>query len=127
MSTATADGPQGEDAIEWWSIPEVAEALGIRDRDVRSLISDRTLVAVRHEGRAPQVPAELLVAEDGGRHVVVPGLRGTVIQLADAGYSDDEIVAWLLRPNDELGSTPAAALAALRTHAVRRAAQALAF
>lgn len=114
--------------IEWWSIPEVAQALGVRDRDVRSMLSDRSLVAVRHEGRAPVIPAAFIVTDEAsGDRTVVPGLRGTVILLADSGYEDHEIVAWLFRESDELGSTPLVALAELRTHAVRRAAQALAF
>jgi len=132
MSTASndsfemADHSAGE--IEWWSIPEVAAALGVRDRDVRSLISDRSLVAVRRDGRAPTVPAALVVQDPASGHgVVVAGLRGTVTLLADSGLTDEEIVAWLFRDNDELGATPIEALLALRTHAVRRAAQTLAF
>lgn len=126
-----SDGPAaepGEPSIEWWSIPEVAAALGIRDREVRSMISERSLVAVRHGGRAPVVPARLIVpAPERDGSAVVAGLRGTVTLLADAGYDDAETVAWLFRHNDELGSTPLDALVALRTHAVRRAAQGLAF
>lgn len=116
------------DAIEWWSIPEVAAALGVRDRDVRSMLSDRSLLGVRREGRAPAIPAAFLLPDsDGEGAVVVPGLKGTIIQLADGGFNDAEIVSWLFRHNDELGSTPIEALCALRTHAVRRTAQALAF
>lgn len=121
-------GGEAAPEIEWWSIPEIAQALGVRDRDVRSMLSDRSLVAVRRDGRAPVIPAAFVVTDaSSGERAVVPGLRGTVIQLADSGYSDDEIVAWLLRVSDELGSSPLAALIELRTHAVRRAAQALAF
>lgn len=124
MSTTTPDGA----TIEWWSIPEVAAALQVRDRDVRGMVSDRTLVAVRHGGRAPVIPAAFLVTDpQTGQPAVVSGLRGTIILLADAGYDDEEMVAWLFRDNDELGSTPLQALVDLRTHAVRRAAQALAF
>ena len=128
MSTApdSTDDVAGPSAIEWWSIPEVAAALGVRDRDVRSLISDRSLVSVRRDGRAPTVPAGLIVAEGAGS-AIVPGLRGTIILLGDSGFDDAEIVDWLFRSNDELGSTPVEALVALRTHAVRRAAQALGF
>lgn len=123
----TAEESAGEDALEWASIPEVAAALGVRDRDVRGMISDRALVAVRRDGRAPMIPSAFVVEDPEGGRCVVPGLRGSIIQLADAGYTDDEIVSWMFRPNDELGSTPLQALIALRTHAVRRAAQALAF
>lgn len=115
------------DAITWSTIPEVAAALGVRDRDVRGLVAERSLVALRRHGRGPTIPTALLTTGDDGGQVVVPGLRGSIIQLADAGFTDAEIVAWLFRHNPELESTPIQALAALRTHAVRRAAQALAF
>lgn len=113
--------------LVWLTIPEAAAELGVRDRDVRSMISERALVATRHEGSAPRVPADLLTTDPEGRRVVVAGLRGTVTLLADSGFDDEEIVRWLFRPNDELGSTPIRALIELRTHAVRRAVQALAF
>lgn len=119
--------PDGLGGIEWSSIPEVAEALGVRDRDVRGMISDRSVVSVRLGGRAPVIPSAFVVEDPEGGAMLVPGLRGSVIQLTDAGYTDDEIVAWLFRDNDELGSTPIQALLDLRTHAVRRAAQVLAF
>ena len=119
--------PEGVARIEWWSIPEVAEALGVRDRDVRGMISDRTVVAVRRGGRAPVIPAAFVVESPEGGNMIVGRLRGSVIQLSDAGFADEEIVAWLFRDNDELGSTPIQALTELRTHAVRRSAQALAF
>jgi hypothetical protein len=132
MSTASDDSletaTQNGGVIEWWSIPEVATALGVRDRDVRSLISDRSLVAVRRDGRAPMVPAAFVVPDPvSGHGAVVAGLRGTATLLGDSGFADEEIVAWLFRDNDELGATPIEALLALRTHAVRRAAQTLAF
>ncbi|WP_156222527.1 Rv2175c family DNA-binding protein [Pseudactinotalea suaedae] len=114
--------------IELLSIPEVAQALGVRDREVRGMISDKSVVAVRRGGRAPTIPSAFVVddPETGGKGIV-SGLRGSIIQLSDAGYADEEIVAWLFRDNEELGSTPIEALVGLRTHAVRRAAQVLAF
>lgn len=129
MSEAVAGSgePEGFEKIEWSSIPEVAAALGVRDRDVRGMISDRSVVAVRRGGRAPVIPSAFVIDDPDGGRMIVAGLRGSVIQLADAGYADDEIVAWLFRHNDELGTTPVQALIDLRTHAVRRAAQSLAF
>ncbi|MFV0425744.1 MAG: Rv2175c family DNA-binding protein [Beutenbergiaceae bacterium] len=125
MST---DEPPLDELTRWLSIPEAAQALGVRDRDIRSMVAEQTLLALRIGGGGPQIPASLLVPDpESDRFQVVPGLRGTVIQLLDAGFSDVEIVRWLLRPNDELDATPAQALAQLRTHAVRRSAQALAF
>lgn len=122
-----SDVPEGLENIEWSSIPEVAQALGVRDRDVRGMISDRSLVAVRRGGRAPVIPHAFVVDDPEGGKMLVVGLRGSVIQLADAGFDDEEIVAWLFRENEELGSTPVQALTDQRTHAVRRAAQVLAF
>lgn len=113
---------------DWLSIPEAAQRLGVRDRDVRSMIADRVLLAVRTGGRAPRVPGLFLVEHpDSGGIEVVPGLRGTAIQLADAGFSDLQTLRWLYTHNDELNETPIQALRTVRTHAVRRAAQALAF
>jgi hypothetical protein len=54
-------------------------------------------------------------------------LRGTIVVLGDAGFSDDEAIHWLLNPDDSLGDTPIAALRAGRKAEVRRVAQALGF
>jgi hypothetical protein len=72
------------------------------------------------------VPAEPANGGPGGP-VVLAALRGTIIQLGDSGYDDVGTVRWLFTENDELDATPIAALRAGRVHAVRRAAQALAF
>lgn len=117
------------DEQNWLSLPEVAEATGLEHRTVRGFLRDRVLVAARRgENNALQVPEGFLVpGEDPGTRTVLPALRGTIILLGDSGFDDEEIVAWLLRPSEELGSSPLAALRRGRTHAVRRAAQALAF
>ncbi|MFM2352726.1 MAG: hypothetical protein RLZZ608_132 [Actinomycetota bacterium] len=54
-------------------------------------------------------------------------LRGTLVLLADDGFSDDEAMQWMLQVNDMLGTSPIAALRAGRKAEVRRVAQALAF
>ena len=117
------------DEQNWLSLPEVADAVGLPHRTVRGYLRDRVLVAVRRgENNALQVPAGFLVpGEDPDARVVLASLRGTIILLDDSGFDDEEIVDWLLRENDELGSTPLQALRDGRTHAVRRATQALAF
>ena len=46
--------------------------------------------------------------------------------LADAGFTDDEAIDWLLDEEDSLGTTPIEALRAGRKAEVRRVAQALA-
>ena len=54
-------------------------------------------------------------------------LRGTVIVLHDAGFSDEEAVNWMLADNELLGVAPIDALRAGRKAEVRRVAQALGF
>ena len=54
-------------------------------------------------------------------------LRGTLMLLADDGFTDDEAMEWMLVVNDLLGASPVDALRAGRKAEVRRVAQALAF
>ena len=54
-------------------------------------------------------------------------LRGTLMLLADDGFTDDEAMEWMLGVNDLLGASPVDALRAGRKAEVRRVAQALAF
>ncbi|GAA2238076.1 Rv2175c family DNA-binding protein [Herbiconiux moechotypicola] len=108
-------------AIEWLTVPELAERLDLTPSRVRRLIEDRHLVAVRRDG-VLSVPASFL--RDGEP---LTELRGTVILLADNRFSDDEIVEWLIEPNDTLDAAPIDALRAGRKTEVRRVAQALAF
>ena len=113
----------------WYSVPEVAEMLGLRQRDVRAMVKEKRLLAVPHGANAaPSVPVELLVrAGDAGGPAVLPSLPGTLTLLADSGYDDVQSLRWLYSVNDELETTPIQALLEGRTHAVRRAALALAF
>lgn len=53
-------------------------------------------------------------------------LHGTAVMLSDWGFTDDEIVNWLLAPEESLGTTPIDALRNGRRAEVRRVAQALA-
>ncbi|KTR50913.1 Rv2175c family DNA-binding protein, partial [Curtobacterium oceanosedimentum] len=55
----------------------------------------------------------------------LPELRGTLIVLADNGFSDDEAVRWMLSEEPALGTSPIAALHAGRKAEVRRVAQSL--
>lgn len=110
----------------WCSLPEVAELLDVRLRDVRDLLRDHHLAGTRpQEGGPFLVPREfLLTAQDGAAEPgPVPSLRGTLIQLTDSGFTVDEAVEWLLSEQEELGATPIAALRAQRIHEVRRVAQ----
>ncbi len=115
-------------AVEWLTLPEVADVLGVRQRDVRAAIADHRLPACREGGRGPlRVPADFLEVEpDDGRWGILPSLRGTATVLADAGLDTEASVAWLLAPESTLGASPVAALRAGRVREVRRAAQVLA-
>jgi Rv2175c C-terminal domain of unknown function/DNA-binding protein Rv2175c, wHTH domain len=108
------------DQTDWLTVPDLVELLGQTPSRVRRLIDERYLLATRVEG-VLKVPAVFL--RDG---VPVPELHGTAIVLADAGFSDDEALEWLLDEDDSLGTTPIAALRAGRKSEVRRVAQALA-
>lgn len=95
--------------------------MGIGVSRVRRLIEDRSLLASRIDGvwRVPEL--FLRDAEP------LPELKGTLIVLADRGYSDEEAMHWLLNVEESLGSTPIDALRAGRKAEVRRVAQALGF
>ncbi len=122
-----APDPSGVEALvgEWLSVPEVADRLSVKLSEVRRMISDRELVALRTgPRRAVSVPARFLTA-DGP----LPSLRGTVTVLADSGMDDEEAVRWLFTPDDSLPvpGAPLDALLAGHKKEVRRRAQELAF
>lgn len=106
--------------IDWLTIPDLVERLGIGVSKVRRLIEDRSLLARRIDG-VWHVP-ELFI-RDGEP---MPELRGTLILLMDARFSDDEAMDWLLETEGSLGVSPIQALRAGRKAEVRRVAQALA-
>ena len=105
-------------ATQWLSVPDLADLTGLTPSKVRRLIEDRHLIAVRRDG-VLSVPADFV--KDGEP---LTELRGTIIVLADNRYKDDEILEWLLSPNELLDATPIAALRAGRKAEVRRIAQA---
>ena len=105
----------------WLTIPDLVELLGLPLGKVRRLLEERILLGVRVDG-VVQVPSEFIV--DGEP---LGDLRGTLVVLADAGFSDEESMRWLLNDEDLLGTTPVAALQAGRKAEVRRVAQALGF
>jgi hypothetical protein len=112
---------------EWLTLSQTATLLGVDVRVVRRLLQERQLVAVR---RAPHLGAGVdqcipaLLVADGG---VLPELAGTVTLLADAGYTDEETLAWLFTPDPTLPGSPVEAMRAGRRAEIRRRAQALAF
>ncbi|MEV8212164.1 Rv2175c family DNA-binding protein [Leifsonia sp. NPDC077715] len=105
---------------EWLTVPDLVELLGLSVSRVRRLIEDRHLGAKRVDG-VLKVPAAFL--KDGQP---LSELHGTLIVLADDGFSDDEAVDWLLEEEESLGTSPIEALRAGRKAEVRRVAQALA-
>ncbi len=110
------------DAAEttWLTVPDLVEMLGSTPSRIRRLIDDRHLLAARIDG-VLRVPAAFLRDD-----APLPELHGTAMVLADAGFTDDESLEWLLGEEDSLGTTPIAALRAGRKAEVRRVAQALA-
>jgi hypothetical protein len=105
----------------WLTIPDLVDLLGLPQGRVRRLIEDHSLLAVRVDG-VVKVPADFV--KDGEP---LGELRGTVIVLHDAGFSDDEAMTWMLADNEILGAAPIDALRAGRKAEVRRVAQALGF
>lgn len=108
---------------EWLPLPDVAEILDISITRVHSLIEERSLVALRvGERNIRSVPAAFIL--DGQ---VVDSLRGTIVVLADAGYSDADLVTWLFTADESLRGRPVDALREGRKTEIRRRAQTLAW
>jgi excisionase family DNA binding protein len=108
---------------EWLSVPECAEALGVSLSRVRELLKEKRLMSVRRgENNAIYIPAGQIMEGETARYVLAT-VHGTALVLADGGFSDDEIVEWLLAPHDELDGTPLDALRAGQRAHVRRLAQ----
>ena len=110
----------GVTATEWLTMPDLVEVLDETLGRVRRLIDEHYLVGSRRSG-VFAVPSVFIV--DGHP---LPSLRGTIIVLQDAGFSDDEVIDWLLGPDEELGRSPMAALLAGHKSSVRRIARTLA-
>ncbi|WP_131767830.1 Rv2175c family DNA-binding protein [Candidatus Protofrankia californiensis] len=107
--------------VEWLTLPDVADRLGVPITRVRQMVRDRKLLAVRSEG-VLRVPVEFI--QDGA---LLKGLPGLLTVLSDAGFTDEESMDWLFRDDPTLPGTPVRALAENRGREVKRRAQALAF
>ncbi|WP_414843770.1 Rv2175c family DNA-binding protein [Microbacterium sp. Leaf320] len=110
----------GVTATEWLTMPDLVEVLDEALGRVRRLIDEHYLIGSRRSG-VFAVPSVFIV--DGQP---LSSLRGTIIVLQDAGFSDDEVIDWLLAPEEELGHSPIDALLAGHKSAVRRVARTLA-
>ncbi|MGV8857019.1 Rv2175c family DNA-binding protein [Rhodoglobus sp.] len=107
--------------INWLTVPDLTEQLGLKVSQVRRLIEEGALLASKIDG-VWQVPDVFIV--DGAP---LRELKGTVIVLSDAGFTSDESMNWLLNAEPSLGVSPVEALRAGRKAEVRRVAQALGF
>jgi len=108
---------------EWLPLPDVAQLLDVSITKVHSLLDDRSLAALRvGERRIRSVPAAFI--QEGQ---VVDSLRGTIIVLSDAGYSDEDLIVWLFTTDDSLRGRPIDALREGRKTEIRRRAQTLAW
>lgn len=106
---------------QWLTIPDLVEKLGLTPSRIRRLVEERQLLAVKIDG-VLSVPADFLDEED----LPLSELRGTLFVLADARFTDDEAMEWMLSTEESLGAAPIDALRAGRKAEVRRVAQALA-
>lgn len=106
--------------MEWLTLPDLVEVLDEPLGKVRRLIDEHHLVGSRRTG-VLAVPSLFIV---DGRPL--SSLRGTIIVLQDAGFSDDELIDWLLAEEETMGRSPIAALLAGHKSEVRRIARTLA-
>ena len=104
----------------WLTLSELIERTGLSRNQVRRLIEDDVLPAVKDGGEL-RVPAEFLDGDSPRKDV-----RGTVTLLLDVGFDHAEAIDWMLTAEPSLGTSPIAALQQGRKAEVRRVAQALA-
>lgn len=107
-------------SLEWLTLPDLVDLLDEPLSRVRRLLDDKYLIGSRRTG-AFAVPAPFVL--DGE---IISSLRGTIILLQDAGFTDDEVIDWLLAEEESLGHAPIVSLRQGRKSEVRRIAAALA-
>ena len=107
--------------IDWATVPDIADALGVEVTKVRQFLREGKLLSGR-EGDGPlTIPAAFV--QDGQ---IVKHLPAVITLLRDARYADDESIRWLFT-DDELPGSPIEALRENRGTEVKRRAQALGF
>jgi hypothetical protein len=119
-ASENAVNTSGVTATEWLTMPDLVDVLDETLGRVRRLIDEHYLIGSRRSG-VFAVPSVFIVDDHP-----LSSLRGTIIVLQDAGFTDDEVIDWLLAPDDELGRSPIDALLAGHKSAVRRVARTLA-
>lgn len=115
-----SENVEGTPALEWLTLPDLVEVLDEPLGRVRRLIDEHHLIGSRRTG-VFAVPSIFIV---DGRPL--SSLRGTIIVLQDAGFTDDELIDWLLAEEESMGRSPIAALLAGHKSEVRRIARTLA-
>lgn len=104
-------------------LPDVAELMNVSITKVHGLLDERALASIRvGDRRIRSVPAAFI--QDGHP---VDSLKGTIIVLSDAGFSDEELINWLFTPDESLRGRPIDALREGRKTEIRRRAQSLAW
>ncbi|WP_237565450.1 Rv2175c family DNA-binding protein [Ornithinimicrobium cavernae] len=113
-------GSDDNDLTGWLAVPDIMELTGVSLAQVKTWLQEREIIGVRRgPNRAVYVPASFLTEEGP----LVP-LRGTLTVLADGGYDDEEIIAWLHESDDSLeGGSAIASLRLGNKTEVRRRAQ----
>lgn len=107
---------------EWLTLPDLADFYRLGITEVRSMMADGEFLAVRRGNpKVLSVPRQLVDPEP------LELLPGTVTILADAGFSEVEIMTWLFTPHESLIGTPVDSMRAGRRTEVRRLAQTMAF
>jgi hypothetical protein len=110
-------------SAEWLTVGQLAQRLGERPSRIKDLVRERRLVMVEvGDPPVPCAPTEFV--HDGQ---LIKGLAGALTVLADAGYSPEEAVRWLLTDTPALPGRPVDLMAEGRHTAVKRVAMALAF
>ena len=103
----------------WLTLPDLAERLGVRLSEVRRMLEEGQIVAVRRGERNVLSVPEAFLGEDGP----LPELPGTFTVLRDGRFSDEEIVDWMFAPDERLvGGSPIGAIRGGAKTEVRRRA-----
>lgn len=118
------DAGSGDEVTGWLAVPDIMELTGASFAEVKTWLRDREIIGARRgPNKAVYVP-ETFLTEQGP----VPALRGTITVLADGGYRDEEIIAWLHEADESLqGGSAIASLREGNKTEVRRRAQETAF
>ncbi|WP_080794057.1 Rv2175c family DNA-binding protein [Corynebacterium pacaense] len=105
------------------TIPEVSERLGVVVTKVMDLLGEHKLIAVQRQG-VRYIPEAFLNRGEkkASTNRFVPGV---IALLADGGYSDEEIIAYLFTEDETLPGRPVDALHGYLAREVMRRAQAM--